>query len=134
MGKRTLTRPTFLKIKVLLEETQLPQAEIAAREGVSASMVSLVNNARTWQNYIARKRAVRAIRRPVAAAHQSQRTFKKAQEKLEQYVTRSEFKDLEQRQTIISTQLAALTEVPVLGGIFRRRMAKAVQRLPREQE
>ncbi len=60
-----LRKNQFDVIRQGLSETTDTQATIASVVGVSSSMVSLVNNARTWGNYLANKKAKHPLRGPV---------------------------------------------------------------------
>lgn len=53
------------------------QADLAADYQISSTMVSVVNNARTWGNYLAGKKAKHPLRGPVKAVQPTK--FEKAQ-------------------------------------------------------
>ena len=77
MPKRKLTRNQFFAVKRELQLTQRFQSDIAADYGVSASMVSLINRAGTWENYLAGKRAASLIRKAVKPQSPAQVTPKR---------------------------------------------------------
>jgi len=68
MGQRTLKRIGFFAIARQLRETNRTQADIAADYNVSSSTVSVINQAGSWENYLAGKTAVKPIRAARALA------------------------------------------------------------------
>lgn len=134
MSTRKVTRKVFYGIQAALKNTKDTQKKIADSFGVGASTVSRINICRTWENYLAERDSDRPVRRSTLKRPKPESQLEQRLKQVENYPMRSEHNELQRRITILSTQLAGITETPLIGGILRRRMAKAVQRLKQERD